>query len=65
MTAYTTQTPKQGKCRTSKGQEKMENRVVAVEVVCGNIDTTFLYYTNDLVAGGANIMIEIMRQGNI
>lgn len=63
MTIQTTETPKHGQLRQSKGQEKMENRIIAVEVICGDIDTVFLYYTNNLVSGGANIMIEILRQG--
>jgi hypothetical protein len=41
---------------------KHGNRLIGVKVVCGPIDTHFLYSTDDLVSGGANIMIEVMRQ---
>jgi hypothetical protein len=63
MTIQTCNTPKVGKNRQSKGIVQMENRVIGVEVYCGNINTVFVYYTDDMVSGGANIMIEIQRQG--
>jgi len=40
------------------------SRYIGVEVGCGTFFEVFLYYTNDTVAGGANIMIEVQRQGN-
>ena len=33
-----------------------------MQVVCGPINGTLLYYTDEFVGGGANIMIEIQRQ---
>ena len=48
--------------RGKKDNQFITNRVVAVEVVCGPIDTIFLYHTDNLVAGGANTMIQIIRQ---
>jgi hypothetical protein len=38
------------------------NRVVGVEVVCGPINTTFLYTMNNTVRSGANCIIEVIRQ---
>jgi len=61
----TTETPKVGKDRHSKGTQTMESRVIGVEVFCGTIETTFLYFTDNMVSGGANIMIEVQRQALI
>lgn len=63
MTIQTCNTPKIGKYMHNKNTIQMENRVIGVEVYCGNINTLFIYYTDDLVSGGANIMIEIQREG--
>lgn len=55
-------TPKKG-ARTSKGDTNhITSRIIGVEVHCGPIHGTFLYYTDNLTAGGANIIIEVMRQ---
>ena len=35
---------------------------MGVIAICGPIDTRFLYSLDDLVYGGANTMIEVMRQ---
>lgn len=41
----------------------MESRFIGVEVICGEkINTTFGYYTDNLMSGGGNLMIEVMRQ---
>jgi hypothetical protein len=48
--------------RGKKDNQFITNRVVGVEVVCGPIDKIFLYHTDNLVAGGANTMIQIIRQ---
>ena len=40
----------------------MGTRVIGVEVVCGPIDEVFLYLVDDLVGGGANFMIEVLRR---
>ena len=37
----------------------MENRIIGVEVVCGNIDTIFLYSVDNLICSGSNVMIEV------
>jgi hypothetical protein len=39
------------------------SRVIGVEVHCGPIHGTLLYYTDDLTGGGANTIIEVTRQG--
>ena len=55
-------TPKKGS-RNSKGDNThITSRIIGVEVHCGPIHGTFLYYTDNLVSGGANIIIEVTRQ---
>lgn len=61
MTVYTTNTPKFK--ANSKNTTVIETRVIGVEVICGTIETTFLYLLDATVNGGANIMIEVQRQG--
>ena len=64
MTIYTTNTPKMFQ-KNSKGEplKKIQSRMVGMEVVCGDISTMFMYYTDNLVRGGSNIILEITRQG--
>lgn len=66
MTIYRGNTPKiggYGRFRRGKKDNKfITNRVVGVEVACGPIDEVFLYHTDNFVAGGANTMVEILRQ---
>ena len=51
--------------RRSKGDNKViTSRIIGVEVHCGPIHGTILYYTDNVARGGANTMIEIIRQGN-
>ena len=60
-TEFKTKSPICGK-RKSKGDTKrIGNRVIGVVVACGPIDTRFVYLLNDLISGGANIMIEVVR----
>ena len=54
-------TPKYSK-QTSKGDIVLENRIIGVEVYCGPVETVLVYITSDMVEGGANIMIEVIRQ---
>lgn len=50
--------------RASKGDSyHITSRIIGVEVHCGPVHGTFIYFTNNLVAGGANIIIESTRQG--
>lgn len=61
---YKTLTPIQSTARKSKGDTKrIGNRVMGILVTCGPISTRFVYSLNDLISGGANIMIEVVRQG--
>lgn len=63
FTEFKTRTPIQGKGRKSKGDtKKIGNRVIGVVVACGPVDTRFVYSLNDLIRGGANIMVEVVRQ---
>lgn len=62
-TEYKCLTPRQWQHRNSKGDTKrMGNRIIGVIVVCGHIETRFVYSLDDLVYGGANTMIEVVRQ---
>lgn len=51
--------------RSIKGDLYMTTRIIGVEVYCGDIQETFLFYTDNLVKGGANIMIEVQRRGKL
>jgi hypothetical protein len=61
MTKDTTKTPKEGSGNKRSGTW-IEHRVIGVEVVCGPINGMFIYTTDNLIAGGANGMIEVIRQ---
>ena len=65
MTVYTNNTPVVGKTRKVKSSmtHQFTNRVVGVLAVCGPVNEKFLYNLDNFVSGGANTMIEIMRQG--
>jgi len=63
MTQYTCLTPRFK--NNSKGDQKIESRLIGVEVYCGPIKTVFVYRTDALVVGGADIMIEVIRQAII
>ena len=41
----------------------ISSRVIGVEVHCGPVHGTLLYYTDDLSKGGSNTIIEVTRQG--
>ena len=67
MTTHAGNTPKFGVNGQKLGPDDkfIESRVIGVEVVCGPVDTHFVYITDDTIAHGANIMIEVQRQGSI
>lgn len=69
MTEYTGQTPRVGienyQSKGDLGSPKIKNRTVGVEVYCHGIKTTFVYHLDELVASGANIMIEVVRQAEL
>jgi len=61
MTILTCNTPKRRNTANANGF--ITNRVIGVLAVCGPINEIFIYNLDDFVSGGANSMIEIMRQG--
>jgi hypothetical protein len=64
MTTMSGNTPKVGiDHHSSPKSTYMQSRVIGVEVICGPIDTVFLYLTDNMVHSGSNIMIEVQRQG--
>ena len=62
MTIYKGNTPKKGHVKSKGETSQITSRIIGVEVHCGPVHGTFLYYTDNLVSGGANTIIEIMRQ---
>jgi hypothetical protein len=51
--------------RTSKADQNAKhvaNRVIGCEVVCGPFNKYIFYITDNMTAGGANTMIEVIRQ---
>ena len=65
MTIMTCNTPKFGGKRKANVSKQIESRVIGVEVYCGPVKEVFFYYTDNLVSGGANIMVEVQRQALI
>jgi hypothetical protein len=63
MTVQTCNTPKFGAGRVSNAKSHVTSRVIGVEMYCGPITEVLLYYTDDLVQSGANIILEVQRQG--
>jgi len=51
-----------GKSHTEKEAPKVENRVIAGVVICGMMDTVFVYTVDQLTRGGANLMIEVISR---
>ena len=62
MTTYKGNTPKFGYKRHSRSEQFIESRIISVDVACGSFEKFMLFYTDDLISGGANIMIEVLRQ---
>jgi hypothetical protein len=63
MTVRTADTPFIGKGgRRNYLSHKIENRNIGAHLVCGNIDTYVSFNTNNLVPGGANIIIEVTKR---
>ena len=49
--------------RGSKGNNYyITSRIIGVEVHCGPIHGTIIYYTDDMSSGGSNTIIEVIRQ---
>lgn len=49
--------------KSKKSTTFISSRVIGVEVHCGPVHGTLLYYTDDLNKGGSNTIIEVTRQG--
>ena len=67
FTEARTEVPQRGKSKGgTKGNVreigKITNRCIGVEVICGSLETTFLYFLDDFTRGGANMMVEVMRR---
>jgi hypothetical protein len=64
--AMTDSRSKQPKTANEKGSNfpvsDLAHRCMGVEVVCGPIVGTFLYYTDDFIQKGSNLMVEVMRR---
>jgi len=63
MTSYTCRTPFSK--QSVKGEQFIESRICGVEVYCGPIKTMFIFRVDGLVVGGANIVVEVVRQALI
>ena len=65
MTNTVGDTPKIGKeghqSSADKNATTAQTRTIGVQVVCGPVESMFLYHTSDFVKGGANIMVEVQR----
>jgi hypothetical protein len=49
--------------KSKKSTHHISSRVIGVEVHCGPVHGTLLYYTDDLSKGGSSTIIEVTRQG--
>jgi hypothetical protein len=62
MTQHTSLVPKYQRATAKGNSHKLENRVISCELYCGGIETVVTYVCDSFVGGGANIMIEVVRQ---
>jgi hypothetical protein len=58
---WTGNSPKFQKVRNSKQNTHIENRNFGCRIVCGPIDEYISVCTNNLIPGGANVMVEVVR----
>ena len=58
---WTGNTPKYQKVRTGKQNSHIENRNFGCRIVCGPIDEYICVCTNNLIPGGANVMVDITK----
>jgi hypothetical protein len=47
--------------KSERGKAHIQSRICGVHVVCADIDELFVYYTDNMMPGGSNTMIQIMR----
>jgi len=66
VSSYTGDTPafnfQHRNSKRDHGKQKVETRMCGVRVKCGPLDTLYIYFTDNMMRGGANTMIEIVRQ---
>lgn len=48
--------------KSEQNTDHVESRVWGCNVVCGKFDKFILYTTDNMIGGGANVMIEVVRQ---
>jgi hypothetical protein len=46
-------------------EDKIINRTIGIDFVCGPIEGKMLFHTDNFVPHGGNVMVEVMRQGCI
>jgi hypothetical protein len=47
--------------KAERGKKHIQTRICGVHVICGPIDELFVYFTDNMMPGGTNTMIQIMR----
>jgi hypothetical protein len=63
FTDHRTKCPKTGNVKgTDYPVDSITNRCIGVEVVGGPINGTLLYFVDDFVQGGSNLMVEVLRR---
>ena len=60
-------TPRQkvGRRGSKANTHCISSRVIGVEVHCGPVHGTILYYTDDMSRGGSSTIVEVTRQGMV
>ena len=61
MTESKGDTPKEGVHRKSKQTKSIKNRLFAVEVICGPVNLMLYVSTDNTMAGGSILAVEIQR----
>jgi hypothetical protein len=61
QSVWTGNTPKYSKDRLSKVDCCIENRNIGVRMVCGPIDEYIAVCTDNLIPGGANVLVEVVK----
>jgi len=61
MTVITCDTPKYSKGRQADVNHHIENRNIGARLVCGPVDRYISINTNNIIPGGANVLVEATR----
>lgn len=64
MTCIKGDTPHRG-MENVEESNKVTSRLFGAEVHCGDIHETFLYYVDNINPGGANVVVQLMREGKL